>query len=57
MVVEWSRSGQILYEIIFSLWPVKVRYILLPGIFMKIFKAPGKVPIGRALSKKQWMLT
>ena len=36
---------------------MKVRYILLPGIFMKIFKAPGKVPIGRALSKKQWMLT
>ena len=36
---------------------MKVWYILLPGIFMKIFKVPGKVPIGRALSKKQWMLT
>ena len=53
MVVEWSCSGQILNEIIFSLWQVKVRYILLPGIFMKIFK----VPIGRALSKKQWIPT
>ena len=30
-----------------------LRYILLPGIFMKIFK----VPIGRALSKKQWIPT
>ena len=27
MVVEWSCSGQILNEIIFSLWQVKVRYI------------------------------
>ena len=24
MVVEWSSSGQILYEIIFTLWQVKV---------------------------------
>ena len=29
----------------------------MPGIFVKIFKVPGKVPIGRALSKKQWILT
>ena len=28
MVVEWSCSGQILYEIIFSLWQVKVSYII-----------------------------
>ena len=53
MVVEWSISGHILYEIIFSFWQVKERYILLPSIFMKIFK----VPIGRALSKKQQIPT
>ena len=33
MDVEWSSSGHILYEIIFSFWQVKERYILLPGNF------------------------
>ena len=52
MVVEWSLRNYFQ-----PLAGENIRYNLLPGIFVKIFKVPGKVPIGRALSKKQWILT
>ena len=49
IVVEWFSGGQILYEIIFNLWQVKVLGIIFyQAFFLKIFKVPGKVPIGRA---------
>ena len=47
---QWLLCGLVMFKFF-------TKNLLLPGIFMKIFKVPGKVPIGRALSKKQWILT
>ena len=52
MVVEWSLRNYFQ-----PLAGENIRYNLLPGIFVKIFKVPGKVPISTAVSNKQWMPT
>ena len=46
MVAAWSSNVQILYK-----------KFALARDFKRILKVPGKVPIGRAFSKKQWILS
>ena len=52
MVVEWFSCGHILRNYFQPLAGESIRYNLLPGIFVKEFKVPGKVPIAGHCQRK-----